>query len=120
MEQADVDEGGSDQAIPLAMENENGVGGPKVNEIARRWFAWRDAAQDHPEIDGAVNAKKKVSSGGNEDVPAALAGVGAGHLSLVVRDGMGRGRATVFGWEEFAFRSMGGWRHALSFYAIAA
>lgn len=95
MEQADMNKGCGDQAVPLAMKDQPGARGAEMNEVAGSRLAGRDTAKDHPEIDGAVNAEQKIGSGGDEDVPPAFAGVRTRHLAFIIRYGMRCGRAAV-------------------------
>jgi hypothetical protein len=84
VEQTDVNEGSSEQAVPLAMQDKDGYIGAVVNELGFGRFAGRDTVKNHPEIDGTVDAKQQIGSRRDKNVPTPLPGVGARHLAFVV------------------------------------
>ena len=62
---ADVDEGGGDQAVPLVeVEDEGRVVGAVVEELVARRVYPTDVVQHHPEEDGDVDREQEVGSGG--------------------------------------------------------
>jgi hypothetical protein len=114
VEQADVDEGGGEETPPLAGEDEIRVGGSEVEELRDGGVFGGDAAEDHPEEDGAVDADEEVGGRSGEDAAGARMLYGFGRR--VIRGELG---LRVFaGAEDFAFRLIRG-RHGCSFYAIA-
>ena len=40
VKQADVDEGRGEQAVPLAVQDEDGLGGAVVDQLRGRWGRW--------------------------------------------------------------------------------
>src|SRR6185437_8146620 len=59
VEQANVDEGGGDEAIPLAVKDQRGLGGAEVDQVAGGGLAGGDTGEHHPEIDRAVNSEQE-------------------------------------------------------------
>ena len=72
VDEAYVDEGGGEEAPPLAVsEDEIGIGGAVVDQLIDGGLFGRDAVEDHPEEDGAVDPYEDVGGGGGEDIAAA-------------------------------------------------
>ncbi len=93
MDDADVDEGGGEQAVPLRR------GGRRPGTLAPKWTSWSgvgelggDSVEEHPEKDGAVDGDEGVGARSAEEASATVAG--AGLLLGVVGHGT-RGRFGV-------------------------
>ena len=100
VDEADVDEGGGEQAVPLGVEDEPGFVGAVVEQGVVGRQLGIDAVGDHPNVDGDVDGEQEVGARGGARVPDAVLAVAAGLLGGVGLGGgfgMNRGQYFAFG-----------------------